>query len=187
MRVEQTQAESRFTDALGDLGAELGLNRVVAKIYALLYLRQETLSLEALAEELQVSKATISINIRELERWEAVRRVWVDGSRKGFYVANPDVVGVILSALGEGFRRRLSRLEGELGQIRSSPPASGDGTEDFLGARVGEVEKILELCHQGLNVLDRPSPKNLIQLATMFRRRPGNRWDPQDEPEKEVG
>jgi DNA-binding transcriptional regulator GbsR (MarR family) len=110
--------EDRFIDSLGGLGAELGISRAVAQIYCLLYLRDEPLSLDAMAERLGLSKATISVNVRNLERWGAVRRVWIEGSRRDHYLADRNTLGVVWSALSQGILRRLDQVGGSVAEAR---------------------------------------------------------------------
>ncbi|OGS44930.1 MAG: hypothetical protein A2539_04440 [Elusimicrobia bacterium RIFOXYD2_FULL_34_15] len=84
-----------FIRIIGELGANLGLNRSVGQIYGLLYMNDEPLSLDDIVIKLKMSKGSVSLNIRELERWEAVKKIWVRGSRKDFYEVNPDFINVI--------------------------------------------------------------------------------------------
>lgn len=63
------------------------INRIGGQIYALLFLSEDPLSLDDISEKLGVSKSNISINIRMLEEYSLVRKVWVKGSRKDFYGA----------------------------------------------------------------------------------------------------
>jgi DNA-binding transcriptional regulator GbsR (MarR family) len=141
----------RLVAAIGQLGAELGISRVAVQIYALLYLSEEEVSLDEISESLRISKATASVNARELERWGAVRRVWLEGSRKDFYTANRDTLGVVLRALRDGLRRRLGHLDGPLAEARGDLQqlARKGGTREERGrarkalARVEEVSGML--------------------------------------------
>jgi len=63
------------------------INKVGGQIYALLFLSDEPLSLDEIGQRLGVSKSNISINIRMLEDYNLVRKVWVKGSRKDYYAA----------------------------------------------------------------------------------------------------
>lgn len=63
------------------------INRVGGQIYAVLFLSDEPLSLDEISEKLAVSKSNISVNIRMLEDFNLVRKVWVKGSRKDYYAA----------------------------------------------------------------------------------------------------
>ena len=65
----------------------MGINKVGGQIYALLFLSDEPLSLDEIGQRLGVSKSNISINIRMLEDYNLVRKVWVKGSRKDYYAA----------------------------------------------------------------------------------------------------
>ncbi len=84
-----TEAVETFIQGAGKVsGALLGMiNRVGGQIYALLFLSEEPLSLDDISERLAVSKSNVSINIRMLEEYNLVRKVWVKGSRKDYYAA----------------------------------------------------------------------------------------------------
>lgn len=78
-----------FIHGAGNVSAALlgMINRVGGQIYALLFLSDEPLSLDEISEKLGVSKSNISINVRMLEEYDLVRKVWVKGSRKDYYAA----------------------------------------------------------------------------------------------------
>src|SRR5437867_11101978 len=77
-----------FVDGIGAGAAPSGiLTQLQGRIFALLYLQAERLSLDEIAAELQQSKSNISTTIRGLIEWKLVRRVAVPGSRKDHYEA----------------------------------------------------------------------------------------------------
>lgn len=82
-------------EAFGSSVGVYGMNETIGRIYGLLYLESEPLSLNAIAEHLGVSKATISINIRLLLELKMVHKVWQKGSRKDFYTAERDFEMII--------------------------------------------------------------------------------------------
>ena len=98
-----------FIEGAGEMGSGLGLNRSVAQLYALLYLSNTPLSLDDMANHLKISKGNVSMNIRILESWNAVRKVWVKGSRKDYYEADLDILKIIVTRLKEGLNRRMSQ------------------------------------------------------------------------------
>ncbi|MEK7449088.1 MAG: hypothetical protein AAB019_06350 [Planctomycetota bacterium] len=108
-----------FVGGAGDLGASLGLNRSIVQLYALLYLSPDALSLDEMSERLKISKGNVSMNIRVLEGWEAVRPVWIKGSRKDYYEANVDIIGVVLNRLKAGLTTRLNKSENMLKQAEA--------------------------------------------------------------------
>lgn len=86
-------------EALGRAAGVWGINETIGRLYGLLYLSDEALGLDEMARELAVSKATISINIRTLERFKCVQKVWQKGSRKDYYVVERDFEKIFQEAL----------------------------------------------------------------------------------------
>ncbi len=129
------QANARLLGPVGQLGADLGLNRIAVQLYALLYLSEAPLSLDDMAGALQVSKAAVSINVRTLERWGAARRVPLPRSRRDHYEAELDVLGIVASQFQRGAVRRLDRFQEILGAGRpaSIPEARWKRAEAALG------------------------------------------------------
>jgi DNA-binding transcriptional regulator GbsR (MarR family) len=95
---------SLFVDGIGAGAAPSGiLSQLQGRIFGLLFLSPEPLSLDDIAAELQQSKSNISTTIRGLVDWHLVRRVPVPGSRKDHYEAATD----FWSAMKEVFERRF--------------------------------------------------------------------------------
>ena len=102
-----------FIRITGELGAGLGLNRSIGQIYGLLYMSDKPLSLDTITATLKMSKGSVSLNIRELEKWEAVKKIWVNGTRKDFYEANSDFINII-------YKRTKMRTEKILNNFNSA-------------------------------------------------------------------
>jgi len=83
------EAVDTFLQGAGKISSALlgMINKVGGQIYALLFLSDEPLSLDEIADRLSVSKSNVSINIRLLEEYDLVKQVWVRGSRKDYYAA----------------------------------------------------------------------------------------------------
>ncbi|MFP4015998.1 MAG: GbsR/MarR family transcriptional regulator, partial [Halanaerobiales bacterium] len=82
-------------ESFGGAVGSYGMNETIGRIYGLLYMEDEPLSLKKIADQLGVSKATISINIRLLLELKMVQKVWQKGSRKDFYTAERDFEKII--------------------------------------------------------------------------------------------
>ncbi|MBI4845408.1 MAG: hypothetical protein HY810_02905 [Candidatus Omnitrophica bacterium] len=100
-----------LVDDLSNIVASLGINRVAGQLYILLFFSQEPLSLDEMTKRLKISKGHVSTNIRALERWNAVRKIWVKGSRKDYYEANCDTLKIILIQLKLGLNQRFDELD----------------------------------------------------------------------------
>lgn len=88
-------------DGLGQLADYFGFSKVMGQIYGALLLSSKPLCLDDLVEELDISKASASVNIRGLENVGMVRQVWVRGSsgRRKFYEAETDLWQIITNIL----------------------------------------------------------------------------------------
>ncbi len=84
-----------FVEIVGNLCESLSIARILGQIYALLYMSEEPVSMDEVVERLDVSKGNVSVNINILESWGAVRKVWVKGSRKNYYTADPDIWRIV--------------------------------------------------------------------------------------------
>ena len=104
---ELAATRDRFVEAGGHTTQSLGFGRVLGQIYALLYLSPRPLCLDEIVAELHVSKASVSTTVRQLQRWSAVRRIWVKGDRKDYYEAETDFGAVLRNGVLATFIKKL--------------------------------------------------------------------------------
>lgn len=72
----------RFIYAIGDLLASWSLSRATGRTYGQLLLEAEPVSLDALAEALELSKGAVITSVRELVSWGLARTISQPGSRR---------------------------------------------------------------------------------------------------------
>jgi DNA-binding transcriptional regulator GbsR (MarR family) len=94
---------------LGRLVRFFGFSEVMGRLYGVLLLNPEPLSLDDLADRLQISKGSVSMNVRDLERWGMASEVWVKGERKKYYQAESDLWQVIRNVLGGREQREVQQ------------------------------------------------------------------------------
>ena len=75
----------------GLLAEQYGLPRIAGEVCGLLFMTDGPLSLDEIAEALKVSKASVSTNVRLLERLRFVRRGEVREGKRDYYVFAGDV------------------------------------------------------------------------------------------------
>lgn len=109
-----------FLDRINQICGKFGLNNIMAQLYAILYLSDKPMSLNDMVERLKISKGSASINIRALERYGAVKRVWVKGSRKDYYEAEMDIVKVVMERAKSIAQNRLSEIADVLNASRNA-------------------------------------------------------------------
>lgn len=84
-------AMTRFILHWGDLGSQWGVNRSVAQIHALLYLSEQPLNAEEIADTLGLARSNVSNSIKELLIWQLIHRVPMLGDRRDFFAAETDI------------------------------------------------------------------------------------------------
>lgn len=155
-------AQNKFIGSIGRLCDNFGLNRFVAQLYTVLYFSDKPLSLDEITERLKVSKGNVSLNIRELEKWGAVRSVWVKGSRKDYYEANIDIKNLIMSKIKSGVQKRISEVDDVLKDFKAISESSQEGMTDedkraikLYEERLKSIEDIKSLALSAISIADK--------------------------------
>src|SRR6266513_2841042 len=105
------QARAIFTEGMGAASATSGvLSQLQGRIFGVLLLEDHPLSLDEIAEALQLSKSNISINIRGLVEWHLVRRVSVPNSRRDHYEAASDFWRAMQEIMERRFRWHIRQV-----------------------------------------------------------------------------
>ncbi len=155
-------AQDKFMDSIGQLAGSVGFNHFIAQLYAVLYLSDKPLSLDDLVDRLKASKGNVSLNIRELEKWGAVKNIWVKGSRKDYYEADPDIKKLVMNKIKSGVQKRLGRVSEMMDEFRELIDLSdGEMTEEdrVMVKRYKEklemIEDMKSIASNALNLIDR--------------------------------
>ncbi len=101
---------------LGRLARFFGFSEVMGRLYGTLLLSPGPLSLDELGDTLEISKGSVSMNMRDLERWGMAKEVWVRGERRKFYSAESDMWQVIRNVLGSREQREVQLALHVLGE-----------------------------------------------------------------------
>lgn len=88
-------AVERFVLHWGDMGNQWGVNRSVAQIHALLYLSEQPLTAEAIADKLGMARSNVSNSIKELLNWGLIHRVPLLGDRRDHFAAETDIWEIV--------------------------------------------------------------------------------------------
>lgn len=112
-------AARRFADRMGHATAADGLAPIAGRLFAALLLSDEPRSLDALADELGVSKASVSTEARRLFERGIVERVTVPGDRRDYYELAPDFFAQVIRAR----LARWRRLQHLIDDMRDASPA----------------------------------------------------------------
>jgi DNA-binding transcriptional regulator GbsR (MarR family) len=144
------ESVQRFVEAWGAMGSLWGINRSVARVHALLMANEEALSLDDIADQLQMSKGNASMSLRELRTFGVVRQVEVAGDRRDFYVTEPDVWTMFFRILRERKRREFDPALEAIHRLVDAPGARGavrgrlDQMADLLTTMDGVASRFLK-------------------------------------------
>jgi DNA-binding transcriptional regulator GbsR (MarR family) len=176
------RARAVFVDGMGAASATSGvLSQLQGRIFAILYLRDEPLSLDEIAEGLQQSKSNISTNIRGLVEWHLVRRVAVPNSRKDHYAAAADFWRVMQEIMERRFRWNIRQVIATCDETARAargdhPGTRGAGRERiFLETRLEALRAFAAAVDAGIEAFARgepitPEPFQVIPISPERRR-----------------
>jgi DNA-binding transcriptional regulator GbsR (MarR family) len=87
------------------------------------------------------------MNILILESWGAVKKVWVDNSRKDYYEADPNTLDIIKQRVIEGLHRRLNETKSSIDMVNNSLEGKNRYSaqrEQFYKKRLQKTRKMYE-------------------------------------------
>jgi len=136
----------------------LGLPKSVGQIFGLLYASEHPLTLDDIAERLQISRGSVSTGLNYLRRFDAVRTAFVVGDRREFYQVETDTARIAQGFLADqvdpdiqswGERLRFGRGLLKLGGKMAAPnPAFAAERLELLEQWHGEITGAVALMHE---------------------------------------
>jgi HTH-type transcriptional regulator, glycine betaine synthesis regulator len=139
-------ANDSMLDGLGQLADYFGYNRVMGKMYGALLLNPTPMSLDDLMNHLDISKASVSMNMRTLENMGIAREVWVRGDRRKYYEAEPDFWKILTSVLsGRELRevnQALNVLETSVSNLNEAMPAMNTDDTKLAGFYIERLDQV---------------------------------------------
>jgi DNA-binding transcriptional regulator GbsR (MarR family) len=159
------QARQVFIEGMGAASATSGvLSQLQGRIFAVLFLEDHPLSLDEIAEALQLSKSNISINIRGLVEWHLVRRVSIPNSRKDHYEAASDFWRVMQEIMERRFRWNLRQVIAACDEAqrtaggRRAGPRRADPERIFIEHRLEALRSFAAAVDAGIESFSRGEP-----------------------------
>jgi DNA-binding transcriptional regulator GbsR (MarR family) len=126
-----------------------GFKKIHGRIWAHIYLSKVPLDAGALMARLKVSKALMSLSLNDLLKYRVILESGKSERGTHTYVANPQVLDVILNVLHRREKKMLAHIEMAHRMLKSASPTardhmniSGDRLEN-LGAMIHEAQATL--------------------------------------------
>ena len=118
-----------------------GFKRIMGRTWTLLYLADAPLSAAELGDALQVSPGSVSMTVSELLKWGVVKKTWVPGDRRDFYLPETSVWKMVSRVIRERellyvreTNDRLAAAQSLLSELQASAPPDSPGGEVHAGA-----------------------------------------------------
>lgn len=122
-----------FVERLGITLEADGLPRIAGRLFGVLLLSPEPLSLDELAHRLEVSKASVSTDARLLEQRGVAERVSLPGDRRDYYQMAPDL-------FRRSLEQRLARWRAFHEAVSAVRPIVA-GRHEVVDQRLEEMEE----------------------------------------------
>lgn len=173
--VKLTSYQQNFVMHFGEMGSRWGINRTVGQLYALLFISQEPINADQMAESLGMSRSNVSMGLKELQSWHLVRLKHFPGDRKEYFSA-PEDIWAIFQTLAE--QRRQREIDPTITMLRDAllEPVSESHSEDpdhYARQRMGEMLELIEMLTDWfaeVQRLDRATLEKLMRLGGGVRR-----------------
>ena len=144
-------AQESMLDGLGQLSDYFGFSKVMGQLYGALLLSVDPLSLDDQVELLDISKASVSMNLRTLEHMGMVRQVWVrgGGGRRKYYEAETDFLQIISNILaGREMRdvdRALHVMEENIDRLSDAMPTMSVDDKELAELYLDRIRRMQSL------------------------------------------
>jgi len=141
-----------LADQIGEFIHYWGFKRVHGRIWTHLFLADRPLDAADLVRDMKISKALVSISLRELMEYEVVVEAGKSARGTNLYRTNPDILSVILNVLRQREKRMLSRIQA----AKEALDRVGDGdkqTARLSAQRLAQLSKLINNATSGLDSL----------------------------------
>ena len=160
-----SELSRQFVSHFGEMGSRWGINRTVGQIYALLYLSQEPLNADEIADTLEFSRSNVSMGLKELQAWRLVQQRHQPGDRREYFQAPQDVWDIFMRLAEE---RRRREIEPTQSMLRTAMLEEVQTDEDrYAQQRMREMYELIDRLMNWFDDVQRMSPETALQLMSM--------------------
>jgi DNA-binding transcriptional regulator GbsR (MarR family) len=147
--------------------SQWGVNRSVSQIHALLFLSEQPMTAEDIADTLGLARSNVSNSIKELLAWNLIRRVPIRGERREHFEAETDIWEMFLRIAAGRKEREIDPAVAVLKTCAGDAerdPAVPQAARERLKAMLAFLETMERFYTQMLSV-PKPQIANAIRLG----------------------
>ena len=124
-------AKIKYIQTWGSLATSWGINKTMAQVHALLLATNKALSADEIMEALKISRGNVNLNVRALIDWGIVRKEFVAGERKEFFVADKDIWELFKQVTKERKKREIEPVLKVLEELQNDVSEDSEDAEVF--------------------------------------------------------
>jgi DNA-binding transcriptional regulator GbsR (MarR family) len=163
--MELTPISERFILHWGEMGARWGVNRTVAQIHALLFLADQPLAADEIAQTLSVARSNVSNSLKELLAWRLIKVTHLMGDRRDHFETSR-AVWELFKLIVEGRKQReVEPTLSVLNEFLASPELERETAG--AAARIRETREFIQTLTAWADEMLRQDPETLMKVLKM--------------------
>lgn len=149
--MQLSEAKEKYIQTWGTFATNWGINRTMAQVHALLLASSKALSTDEVMEQLEISRGNANMNLRALMDWGIVRKEFVKGDRKEYFVAERDVWFLFKQITKERRKREIEPVISFLEELKNIEDKDSEGAKEFIklmddfSSVTGKINNIMDL------------------------------------------
>ncbi|MCW3162542.1 GbsR/MarR family transcriptional regulator [Chryseobacterium oryctis] len=149
--MQLSEAKEKYIQTWGTFATNWGINRTMAQVHALLLASDKPLSTDEVMEGLEISRGNANMNLRALMDWGIVRKEFVKGDRKEYFVAEKDVWYLFKQITKERRKREIEPVISFLEELKDIDDKDSPEAKEFIklmedfSSVTGKINNIMDL------------------------------------------
>ncbi|UZT99282.1 transcriptional regulator [Chryseobacterium fluminis] len=149
--MQLSEAKEKYIQTWGAFATNWGINRTMAQVHALLLASGKALSTDEVMEQLEISRGNANMNLRALMDWGIVRKEFVKGERKEYFIAEKDVWYLFKQITKERRKREIEPVINFLEELKNIEDKDTEGAKEFIklmedfSSVTGKINNIMDL------------------------------------------
>ncbi len=150
-KMQLSEAKEKYIQTWGTFATNWGINRTMAQVHALLLASGKPLSTDEVMEQLEISRGNANMNLRALIDWGIVRKEFIKGDRKEYFVAEKDVWYLFKQITKERRKREIEPVISFLEELRNIDDNDSEEAKEFIklmddfSSVTGKINNIMDL------------------------------------------
>lgn len=149
--MQLSEAKEKYIQTWGTFATNWGINRTMAQVHALLLASGKPLSTDEVMEQLEISRGNANMNLRALIDWGIVRKEFIKGDRKEYFVAEKDVWYLFKQITKERRKREIEPVISFLEELKNIEDNDTEEAQEFIklmndfSSVTGKINNIMDL------------------------------------------